>query len=41
VLGAKGDQLMTGFHLAAIACAVACALAAASAFFLITAAERK
>jgi MFS family permease len=41
VLGAKGDQLMTGFHLAAIACAIACALASASAFFLITEPARK
>jgi EmrB/QacA subfamily drug resistance transporter len=41
VLGAKGDALTTGFHLAAIACAVACALASASAFFLITAQARK
>jgi len=41
VLGARGDALITGFHLATIACAVACVLAAASAFFLITAAARK
>jgi len=41
VLGARSDALITGFHLATIACAVACVLAAASAFFLITAAARK
>jgi len=36
VLGVKGDALMTGFHVAAIAAAVACVTASASAFFLIT-----
>jgi EmrB/QacA subfamily drug resistance transporter len=41
VLGARGETLVTGFHVAAIACAVACALASASAFFLITAGTRK
>ncbi len=41
VLGAKGDSLMTGFHAAALACAIACVAASASAFFLITVSERK
>jgi predicted MFS family arabinose efflux permease len=36
VLGAAGEALITGFHLATIACAVACVLASAGAFFLIT-----
>ena len=33
VLGASGAALLSGFHTAAIACAVACLLASASAFF--------
>jgi EmrB/QacA subfamily drug resistance transporter len=41
VLGARGEALMAGFHLAVIACAIACAAASASAFFLITPAVRK
>jgi hypothetical protein len=41
VLGAQGDYLMTGFHMAALACAIACLAASASAFFLITAPARK
>lgn len=35
VLGARGPQLVSGFHVAALACAIASAAAAASAFFLI------
>jgi EmrB/QacA subfamily drug resistance transporter len=35
VLGAGGADLLSGFHIAALACAVASAAAAASAFFLI------
>jgi len=41
VLGARGDALISGFHIAALGCAVACAFASASAFFLITPAARK
>jgi MFS family permease len=41
VLGATGEALLTGFHLAAIACAVGSAAASASAFFLISSASPK
>jgi len=41
VLGASGKALISGFHLAALACAVGCAAASASAFFLITGPARK
>lgn len=41
VLGAQGEDLVTGFHAAVLACAAACAAASASAFFLIPAAPRK
>jgi hypothetical protein len=41
VLGTKGESLMLGFHMAAIACVVACIGAGACAFFLITGGERK
>jgi EmrB/QacA subfamily drug resistance transporter len=41
VLGAQGDSLLSGFHIAAMACAIACAAASAAAFFLIAASERK
>jgi EmrB/QacA subfamily drug resistance transporter len=41
VLGARGEILITGFHMAVIACAVACACASGSAFFLITPAAQK
>ncbi|HEX4118625.1 MAG TPA: MFS transporter [Rhizomicrobium sp.] len=41
VLGAKGDDLVQGFHIAALACATACLAASASAFFLITPPLRK
>jgi len=41
VLGTKGESLMAGFHMAAIACVVACVAAGACAFFLITGSERK
>jgi EmrB/QacA subfamily drug resistance transporter len=41
VLGAKGDVLVQGFHIAALACAIACLAASASAFFLITPPLRK
>jgi EmrB/QacA subfamily drug resistance transporter len=41
VLGGQGDTLLAGFHTAALACAAACIAASASAFFLITARERK
>lgn len=41
VLGAKADALMSGFHTAAIACAIACVFASAAAFFLITADARR
>ena len=41
VLGARGEGLMSGFHMAVIACAIACAAASASAFFLITPAAQK
>jgi len=35
VLGARGATLVTGFHVAMLACAVACLAASAAAFFLI------
>ncbi len=41
VLGAQGEDLVTGFHGAVLACAAACAAASASAFFLIPANPRK
>jgi EmrB/QacA subfamily drug resistance transporter len=41
VLGARGPSLISGFHVAAIACAVACMAASASAFFLIPARSGK
>lgn len=41
VLGTKGEILVHGFHVAAIACAIACAAASASALFLITPRQRK
>ncbi len=41
VLGARGGELIQGFHTAALACAIASVAAAACAFFLITAPERK
>ncbi len=41
ILSAEGDRLMTGFHAAAVVCALACAAASASAFFLITAERGK
>jgi predicted MFS family arabinose efflux permease len=41
VLGARGEALMTGFHTAALACAIACAAAGACAFFLISGRGRK
>lgn len=41
VLGAQGQVLVQGFHVAAWACAIACLAASASAFFLITAPARK
>jgi len=41
VLGAGGDPLVTGFHLAVLACAVGSVAASASAFFLITPDARK
>jgi EmrB/QacA subfamily drug resistance transporter len=41
VLGATGEALLTGFHLAVIACAVGSAAASASAFFLISSASPK
>ncbi|HEX4635709.1 MAG TPA: MFS transporter [Rhizomicrobium sp.] len=41
VLGANGDRLVTGFHLATLACALGCVAASASAFFLITSDARK
>jgi len=40
VLGAKGDAVVPGFHVALMACALACVLAAASAFFLTGRARR-
>jgi EmrB/QacA subfamily drug resistance transporter len=40
VLGAKGKDVMPGFHIAAQACVAACLLAAASAFFLTGKARR-
>jgi len=41
VLGASGESLLTGFHLAVLACAAGCVAASASAFFLITQGARK
>jgi len=41
VLGTQGESLLSGFHIAAMACAIACIAASAAAFFLITADERK
>ena len=41
VLGTAGVQLITGFHLAALACAIGSVAASASAFFLIRGASRK
>jgi EmrB/QacA subfamily drug resistance transporter len=41
VLGARGEGLVAGFHVAALACAAACAAASACAFFLIPGARRK
>ena len=41
VLGAAGGQLITGFHVAALACAIGSVAASASAFFLIRGASRK
>jgi EmrB/QacA subfamily drug resistance transporter len=41
VLGTKGADLIGGFHIAAVACAIACLAASASAFFLITPRQRK
>ncbi|MDB5740327.1 MAG: transporter, partial [Alphaproteobacteria bacterium] len=35
VLGAEGTMLISGFHIAAIACAIACLASAATAFALI------
>jgi len=40
VLGAKGEGLVAGFHVAVIACAAACAAAGVCAFFLIPARGR-
>jgi len=40
VLGAQGESLLSGFHMAAMACAIACIAASAAAFFLIAASER-
>ncbi len=41
VLGAAGGQLITGFHFAALACAIGSVAASASAFFLIRGGSRK
>jgi EmrB/QacA subfamily drug resistance transporter len=41
VLGAAGGQLITGFHFAALACAIGSVAASASAFFLIAGCVRK
>jgi EmrB/QacA subfamily drug resistance transporter len=41
VLGASGEGLVAGFHVAVLACAAACAAASACAFFLIPGARGK